>query len=163
MSEVLSEIKSLYGHGLSDESARARITALESGGIGTVKKIWTGKCETNPETSTKVVTLDNPTGFTLVDGAIIAVRFTSGNNTAESVLNVEGTGNKLLFVQTGAYSLKTLSVDPNESIYIWGMGTKFFTYFSDIDGWVIDDSCSIHSIIKKPILSGDGTVTISLA
>ena len=77
------------------------------------------------------MTLDNPEGFSLTAGVIIAVTFNAGNDVASPKLNVAGTGEKSVnfHVAGGLYSLSSLPY------YRWGTGVIFFKYTAN--GWAI--------------------------
>lgn len=64
-------------------------------------KIWTGTCRTTNETATKVVTLDDPTGFSLTAGVRILVYFENYHTSSTTPkLNVNNTGEKSVWMGT---------------------------------------------------------------
>lgn len=131
-----------------------------------VKKIWTGSCTTSHNTAAKVVVLNDSSGFSLVDGTVIAVNFKYGNDTIHPTLNVAGTGAKEIVYQTGA----TAGAIINEDVlyYKFGVGIKFFAYKSSVtlvgsDGyWVMmaPDTIAIKNLkeykadLKSPTFTG---------
>lgn len=75
--------------------AKAVGDALDS--ISTsIQNIWTGRCTDRFPTITenKTVVLDNPEGFSLVNGVVIAIKYIGNSKTVSNpCLNVNGTGN----------------------------------------------------------------------
>lgn len=85
-----------------------------------------GYCETAAATAAKVVDM---TGFTLVEGATIFVKFKERNNVANPTLNVNGTGAKPI------YRYATTRPSTNDDANGWRAGAILaFTY--DGSGWV---------------------------
>ena len=85
-----------------------------------------GYCETAAATAAKVVDM---TGFTLVEGATIFVKFKERNNVANPTLNVNGTGAKPI------YRYATTRPSTNDDTTGWRAGAILaFTY--DGAGWV---------------------------
>lgn len=88
-----------------------------------------GVCDTAADTAAKVVDM---TGFTLLTGATIHVKFTNDNSAASPTLNVNGTGAKPILLATSAAS------------YGWDAGaTLALTY--DGAGWVQANSRCLAS------------------
>lgn len=101
-------------------------TDIASGVIPPIKGIWSGYCSTAATTKAKVVTLADPTGFTLTAGVKIIVLFRHGSSAQSPTLNVESTGAKSI-----SYSNKDL-----DSLFIsgvpfnlLGVGLYEFTYY----------------------------------
>lgn len=89
-----------------------------------VKNIWTGTCTTSRSTAVKVVTLDNAEGFSLTNGVIICVGFSSGNAVTSPKLNVNGTGEIDI-----CYSTMGVQYPMSEAPFCrWGPGVVFFRY-----------------------------------
>ena len=85
-----------------------------------------GYCETAAATAAKVVDM---TGFTLVEGATIFVKFKERNNAANPTLNVNGTGAKPI------YRYGTTRPGTNDNTNGWQAGAVMaFTY--DGAGWL---------------------------
>ena len=85
-----------------------------------------GYCETAAATAAKVVDM---TGFTLVEGATIFVKFKERNNSSNPTLNVNGTGAKPI------YRYGTTRPGTNDNTDGWRAGAILaFTY--DGAGWV---------------------------
>ena len=87
------------------------------------QKIWTGTCSTSASTTAKVVTLDNPEGFSLTEGVTIAVYFSNRNSATTPTLNVNDTG--AVPIKYSTHSSDYSIADPYSR---WGIGIKFFTY-----------------------------------
>ena len=85
-----------------------------------------GYCETAAATAAKVVDM---TGFVLVEGATIFVKFKERNNAANPTLNVNGTGAKPI------YRYGTTRPSTSDAVNGWYAGAVLaFTY--DGTGWV---------------------------
>lgn len=96
-----------------------------------VHGIYFGRCESSASTVGKIVDLDDPTGFELVPGAVIAVKFTATNGASDPTLNVNNTGAKPMF-RYGSTRVST-----GTSTTGWRPGSvQFFIY--DGVGWVRD-------------------------
>ena len=107
-------------------------------------KIWTGRCTTY-ESTEKVVTLDDSTGFSLTDKTMIAVTFEYyyGGGTAIT-LNVNN---------TGAKDVQTSSTTQINSFYgqditpRWGnYDIVLFSYHKQLDSWVF---CGSYVLEKE--------------
>lgn len=96
-----------------------------------VQRIWTGVCETSAYMANKIVTLDNPIGFSLVDGATVAVYFADRNTASSPKLNVNGTG-----AVSVKYSTQNSDYAISDPYSRWGIGIKFFTYKNG--AWILD-------------------------
>lgn len=97
-------------------------------------KIWTGTCSTASGTAAKVVTLDDATGFSLVDKTKIAVLFQDfyKSGGADTTLNVNNTGAKNVrlssIAQASSYSSGQIS---------WGnYDIVLFSYHASLDAWI---------------------------
>ena len=89
-----------------------------------VQGVWTGKCTTSRSTAVKVVTLNNAEGFSLTDGVMICVGFSSGNITTNPKLNVNGTGETNI-----CYSTMGVQYSMSEAPFCrWGPGVVIFRY-----------------------------------
>lgn len=64
---------------------------------GVDTRLFTGKCTTSSGTIAKVVTLDDATNFSLVEGVKVAVYFELSNSSATATLNVNSTGAKNIY------------------------------------------------------------------
>ena len=92
---------------------------------GVDTRIFTGKCTTGSGTAAKVVTLDDATNFSLVEGVKVAVYFESANISSTATLNVNSTGAKNIYFGTNI---------------IWAAGeTVIFTYDGGSE-WVMTSS-----------------------
>ena len=104
-------------------------TALESkatAGHG----IYYGTCSTAATTATKAVTLTDKTGFSLITGVVVAVKFTNYNSASSPKLNVAGTGAKPIY----KYGTSPAGTTTEES---WLSGAvQIFIY--DGTGWIRD-------------------------
>ena len=101
--------------------------------INAVSNMWTGRCTDRFPTLTKnkTVVLDEPNGFSLTAGVIIAIR-NIGNNELNPCLNVNGTGNIPVYISGSV---------PSEDYYLnqWDSGLHFFQY-TEIGGgrWILN-------------------------
>lgn len=90
--------------------------------------IYYGTCSTAGATAAKVVTLNDPTGFELKPGVMIAVKFSVSNSAANATLNVANTGAKGIWYNTGAFT--------TASTWVNGAANTVFTYVYDGTYWV---------------------------
>lgn len=90
-----------------------------------------GTCATAANTAAKVVTLTDATGFELVTGAIVAVKFTYANDAGSPTLNVNSTGAKAIM----RYGTTAVSTGTTTSGWIAG-AVQLFVY--DGTNWVRD-------------------------
>lgn len=101
---------------------------LGSGNIsisgGGSKTTWYGTCSTTASTSAKVVTCAD---YALVNGAIIAVLFTTANTAATPTLNINSTGAKSIYVGTSTPNSTTnvLKWNSNTLLYFIYDGTYY--------------------------------------
>lgn len=80
--------------------------------------IYFGHCATAAATADKVVTLDDPTGFTLRNGVMICVTFDATNSASNVTLNVEGTGAKAVSqVENTAYTGTSTTITGHTNYY----------------------------------------------
>lgn len=100
-----------------------RILTEDDSVTNTIRRIWTGVCDTHPGTETKIVTLDNPQGFILSNGVTIAVYFKNPNRADAPKLNVNDTG-----AVSVKFSTHIAEYDMTEPYNRWGDGMKLFTY-----------------------------------
>lgn len=82
------------GSGSSNQTVN--ITPAAIAAAPKVNGVYYGTCDTAQATQAKVVTLVNGTGFALVTGAMVAVKFTNASAAATMTMNVAGTGAKSL-------------------------------------------------------------------
>lgn len=90
-----------------------------------------GTCATAANTAAKVVTLTDSTGFELITGAIVAVKFTYANSVANPTLNVNSTGAKAIM----RYGTTAVSTGTTTTGWIAG-AIQMFVY--DGTNWVRD-------------------------
>lgn len=113
------------------KNIQTQLNTLDSSKANNVHGIYFGRCESSASTVGKIVDLDDPTGFELVPGAVIAVKFTATNGASNPTLNVNGTGAKPMF-RYGSTRVST-----GTSTTGWRAGSvQFFIY--DGAGWVRD-------------------------
>lgn len=107
---------------------------VNDGAIQNIGSSAYGVCEIAAGTAAKTVEM---TGFKLVNGATIHVRFTNSNTVANPTLNVNSTGAKKIF----RYGITTPSTSAASS---WNAGAVIsFTYDSSLDSsngaWIMND------------------------
>lgn len=88
--------------------------------------IYYATCETAAGTAAKVATLNNPNGFELAAGVVVAVTFKYGNSASTPTLNVNSTGAKTIAVAKDATTYQT---GDGTTYNTWGAyETVLFTY-----------------------------------
>lgn len=126
---------------------------LPSGGSSDIG-IFCGTCSTSADTTAKVVTLDDATGFTLTDGVRLAVTFTSGNTATSPTLNVNNLGAK----GVGIYANNNSVITSNAAFTSWGgKETVLFTYNGT--RWIYNTSGSALYKAYTNANNYQGTVT----
>ena len=91
-------------------------TTLNGSTIGSSPKFtdtpssYFGTCASDADVAAKTVVLENATGFELVEGTIIGVKFTNTNTASNVTLNVNNTGDKSIWYGTSAYTGSTATV-----------------------------------------------------
>ena len=108
------------------------------------QRVAWGTCSSSASSWTKVVTAP---GFTLYEGSEITVKFTYENKATKPILNVNGTGAALIYVND----------EPIPSAYWWQAG-GVMTFRYDGLRWVVIDSSTL-SLIKQTADS----ITLSVA
>lgn len=119
------------------------------------------ECTTAKSTAAKAATLS---GFTLYNGATILVKFTNGNSASNPTLNINSTGAKNIYFNSGKLS-STL-------YYSWNAGMVIeFVYDSTSDRWemltttntnttyTIPDAITESTIIGWGFTKNSGTIT----
>ena len=81
-------------------------------------KLFTASCTTTASTAAKVATLDDDTGFSLVAGVMVAVRFQYGNSATTPTLRVDGSN-------VGTGTAKTIAIPSSATAYTTGNGTTY--------------------------------------
>lgn len=82
--------------------------------------IYFGSCATAAATAAKVITLDDPVGFELKRGVMIAVKFTNTNTANNVTFNVQGTGAKSVsYAKNTAYAGTTSAIVGNSGYSIY--------------------------------------------
>lgn len=94
-----------------------------------IQNIWTGTCSTAETTAVKVVTLDNPDGFSLANGVTICVYFANGSSANNPTLNVNNTGNKPVYYMTSSVAGSMIGSKVPHKYF--GVGCHIFTYNND--------------------------------
>ena len=89
--------------------------------IGNRTKLYTASCTTAASTTAKVATLDDDTGFSLVAGVMVAVRFQYGNTATTPTLRVDGSN-------VGTGTAKTIAIPSSATAYTTGSGTTYNTW-----------------------------------
>ncbi len=117
----MAKYNSLYSYDTSQNATfPARVTATELKGLGAN---YYGTCATAAGTAAKVVTC---TGFVLVAGARISVRFTNGStSTGTMQLNVNSTGAKNcgVYIYSGSWQAEPFRCEKNEVLEFIYNGT----------------------------------------
>ena len=91
--------------------------------------VYYGVCSTASDSASKIVSIDDD--FSLVEGAMIVVKFTNANSIASPTLNVNGTGAKPIY----RYGTTAVSTGTTSTGWIAG-AVQLFIY--DGTGWVRD-------------------------
>ena len=104
---------------------------------GTAAITHFGTCSTDAATAAKVVSL---TGFALVNGAKVTVKFTTTNTAANPTLNVNGTGAKAIKYRGSAITASSLAAnrvyefvyDGTDYLFMGDINTDTNTTYSDV-------------------------------
>ena len=117
-------------------------------------KTWMGTCATAAATAAKVVSVD--TGFLLVKGARIGIKFTNSNSAEDVTLNVNSTGAKSIYYNNTVYT--------GTSTTVCGYANRYTFYVYDGTNWIWDsqgtDSNTTYSAMSSSELT-TGTATTS--
>lgn len=92
------------------------------------RKAFYGTCDTAAATAAKVVTLSDTTGWVLVAGTIVGVKFTNSNTASNITLAVNGEAAKSIFYNNAAYT--------GSSADICGKANCITYYMYDGTNWV---------------------------
>lgn len=92
------------------------------------RRAFYGTCSTQAATAAKVVTLSDTTGWELKAGTIVGVKFSATNSASSVTLNVNGSGAKSIYYNTGAYT--------SNSANITGTANRVIFYMYDGTYWV---------------------------
>lgn len=87
-----------------------------------------GTCSTDAATSAKVVTIDGNDNWSLQKGSIIVVKFTNTNSASNVTFNVNNTGAKQVWYNTGVYT--------GNSNIVGGAANRFTEFIYDGTYWV---------------------------
>ena len=109
------------------------------------RKAFHGTCTTAAATAAKVVTLSDATGWVLVAGTIIGVKFTNDNTASSVTLNVNNSGAKSIFYDNAVYTgtSKDVCGKTNRITYYMYDGTNWAWLGS---GYVINTTYSTMSL-----------------
>ena len=102
--------------------------SLEDMGIAAGTVIAWATCSTAAATAAKVVTITNNDNWTLKEGSEIIVKFTYTNTASKCTLNVNGTGAKQVWYNTG--------VNTSSSSMIFGYANRHIRYIYNGTYWV---------------------------
>lgn len=116
---------------------------------GDADRVNYGICSTAATTAAKVV---DCTGFTLITGAEITVKFTITNTASSPTLNVNGTGAKLIFYRGSVISAGYLAA--NRTYTFRYNGTQW-----DLVGDLNANSSSTVGSVSNPVYIKAGTIT----
>ena len=89
--------------------------------------VFFGTCATAAATASKIVTLDNATGFNLSTGTIIGVKFVNSNSASNVTLNVNSSGAKSIVYNTAVYT--------GNDTYVCGRANNATYYMFDGTYW----------------------------
>lgn len=126
---------------------------LPSGGSSDIG-IFCGTCSTSADTTDKVVTLDDATGFTVTDGVRLAVTFLAGNTATSPTLNVNNLGAN----DVGIYADTASVITSNSAFTRWGNRETIFFTFSGTR-WIYNTSGSALYKAYTNANNYKGTVT----
>lgn len=124
-----------------------------------ISKIYTGTCTTDYLTAAKVVTLDDATGFSLVDGRKVLVTFTNGNNyQGTATVNVNNTGAYTLCAPAGINSY----IDNNYlSANFITQGESILLTYKSGTGWIQTTSASLTTSQSIILADKQKVITVS--
>ena len=118
----------------SGSNKTVNITPTAIAAAPKVNGVYYGTCDTAATTQAKVVTLVNGTGFDLVNGAMVAVKFTNASASATMTLQVGSTAAKNLY----QYGTTTMSSSQHQNGWPAGALVLFVydaTANSNAGGW----------------------------
>lgn len=118
----------------SGSNKTVNITPAAIAAAPKVNGVYYGTCDTAATTQAKVVTLVNGTGFDLVNGAMVAVKFTNASASATMTLQVGSTAAKNLY----QYGTTTMSSSQHQNGWPAGALVLFVydaTANSNAGGW----------------------------
>ena len=114
-----------------------------------IRNVYFGTCATEAATAAKEITLDNATGFSLVAGTAICVKFTYTNSASNVTFNVNNTGAKGIWYNNAAYTSNSSS--------IVGYAKRSFFYVYDGTYWVfLTQSTTYSNTYDRTYLSNSG-------
>ena len=120
-----------------------------------INGVYYGVCNTAKDTKQKEVTLTNGTGFQLVEGAIVMVKFVNGAASASAAdpmtLNVNNTGAKTMYCYNTTLmsnGINTSGWQPNAVVQFVYDGTAWYrVYWNNTEYTVASAFCSTSSTI----------------
>ena len=116
--------------------AKADITGLGIPGSDTNnRRGFYGTCSTAAGTAAKTVTLSSTAGWELVAGTIVGVKFSYTNSASNPTLNVNSSGAKSIWYNTGVITTGNKAGYANRITYYMYDGTHWVWM-----GWSIDDN-----------------------
>lgn len=135
-------------------TSKATINGIESNLGASTNLVWHGVCNTAAATAEKTVSI---TGFKLVEGAIVNVRFTYQNTAAQPTLNVNGTGAKAINTNAACDRIDFASQSP-WTYYSGGVAisTPSFNFIS------FCYHSNVWYVIRPTLMKLDASRTISL-
>lgn len=104
-----------------------------------------GTCDTAATTAAKVVTITNASGFNLVPGATVAVKFTNANSVSSPTLNVNN---------TGAISIRGRADAVLSSSQDWWIAKTVVQFIYDGTYWKVIDSLKVYAGATRVSLNG---------
>lgn len=115
-------------------------------------KTWIGSCSTAAGTAAKVISVES--GFKLLKGVRIGVKFTASNTASNVTLNVNSTGAKSIYYNNAVYT--------GNSNMICGYANRYVFYVYDGTNWVWDgygnhDNTSYSAMSSEELTTGTAT------
>ena len=118
-----------------------------------------GTCSTAAETAEKKVAL---TGFSLFNGATVAVMFSNGNTAAKPTLNVNNTGAKAIYYRNAALTESTASIIAKNGVYLFVYSGSYWRLVGDVGSIAfseVADTLSIPRMIDGVAFDGSEDIT----
>lgn len=136
-----------------DPNIRRTVPPSPSGGGGGIAY---GTCTTAAATAAKVVTLADATGWELKQGATICIKFTNTNTAQNPTLNVNNSGAKSVYYNTGLIT--------TGSLWTAGEANRFTSFMYDGTNWVwigssVDRNTTYSAMSTSELTTGTATTS----
>lgn len=112
-------------------------------------------CSTAAATAAKVATIDGNTNWKLQKGSIVVVKYTNTNTASNVTLNVNNTGAKSIWYNTGVYT--------GNSNIVGGAANRITTFMYDGTNWVWMGQGADANTTYSPATLGQGYGTCTTA